>query len=168
MKMYLILWYVLELETKVGHVLHICLASLCICLSLCSKSIKMIRAGISQTFILKPWRNNTVKEITSNCLGNFSVTRGNKVQSVLLVGFKFSSSEALTYLFFLSWPWHLFSTVIHASNLFFSPLSGLAGGSHFEICSHEKPSIYCTLQNEILAWEAKLVCCLWDALVEFN
>jgi len=135
----------------------------------------MIGAGISQMYTLKPWSNNTVKEIffwpfqiTSNCLGNFSVTRGNKVQSVLLVGFKFSSSEALTYLFFLSWPWHLFSTVIHASNLFFSPLSGLAGGSHCEICSHERPSIYCTLQNEILAWEAKLVCCLWEALVEFN
>lgn len=112
-------------------------------LSVClwkAKSIKMIRVGISQMYALKPWSSNAVQEIffwpfqiASNCLGNFSVTRSNKVQSVLLAGFKFSSSESLTYLFFASWLWHPFSTEIHASNLFFfffSTFSGFAKGSH--------------------------------------
>lgn len=100
-------------------------------LSVClwkAKSIKMIRAGISQMYTLKPWSSNAVQEIffwpfqiASNCLGNFSVTRGNKVQSVLLAGFKFSSSESLTYLFFASWLWHPFNTEIHASHLHLDP-----------------------------------------------
>lgn len=45
------------------------------------------------------------------------MTRGNKVQSVLLAGFKFSSAESLTYQFFASWLWNPFSTEIHAPNL---------------------------------------------------
>lgn len=116
-------------------------------LSVClwkAKSIKMIRAGISQMYTLKPWSSNAVQEIffwpfqiASNCLGNFSVTRGNKVQSVLLAGFKFSSSTSLTYLFFASWLRHPFSTEIHASNLF-SPFSGFAKGSHCGIYNRDK------------------------------
>lgn len=72
----------------------------------------MIRVGISQLYTLKPW-SSAVQEIffwpfqiASNCLGNFSGTRGNKVQSVLLSAFKFTSSRAGTYLFLASWCRH--------------------------------------------------------------
>ena len=116
-------------------------------LSVClwkAKSIKMIRAGISQMCTLKPWSSNAVQEIffwpfqiASNCLGNFSVTRGNKVQSVLLAGFKFSSSKSQTYLFFASWLWHPFSTEIHTSNLLFFSLGFTKG-------------LYCAIYNPLL------------------
>lgn len=114
-------------------------------LSVClwkAKSIKMIRADISQMYTLKPWSSNAVQEIffwpfqiASNCLGNFSVTRGNKVQSVLLADFKFSSPESLTYPFFASRLWLPFSIEIHAFHLFF-PSLGFAKRSPCGIYNH--------------------------------
>lgn len=149
-------------------------------LSVClwkAKSIKMIRAGISQTYTLKPWSSNAVQEIffwpfqiASNCLGNFSVTRGNKVQSVLLAGFKFSSSESPTYLFFASWLWHPFSTEIHASNLPHNPAphSGFAKGSHCRIYNFDNSALTAPWKTKY--WHGKCSGHVFfsEALVEFN